>query len=162
VRRKDREVTDINEVISIIERCKVCHLGMADKGMPYVVPLNHGYSVDGETLTLYFHCAWEGRKIDILKENNAVCFEMANEGELALSENPCNTGYYFESVIGFGHAEFVEDIDEKCRALSLIMKHQANQDVVFNEKQANSVCVFKVVSSDFTGKRKPGPGATAK
>lgn len=159
MRRKDREVTDINEIIGIIDRCRVCHLAMTDNGLPYIVPLNYGYSVDGGTLTLYFHSAWEGRKIDILKENSKVCFEMANEGELGLSENPCNSGYYYESVIGFGNAGFIDDVDEKCLALSLLMKHQAKQDFTFCEKQVNSVCVFKVVSSEFTGKRKPAPGA---
>ncbi|NLK87907.1 MAG: pyridoxamine 5'-phosphate oxidase family protein [Clostridiaceae bacterium] len=157
MRRKDREVTDINDISSIIDKCKVCHLGMIDKGTPYVVPLNFGYLIDGDSLTLYFHSAKEGRKIDILNDNTSVCFEMSCEGELGLSENPCNSGYYYESVIGFGHAQFVGDIDEKCMSLSLLMKHQSNQDIVFNEQQAGSVCVFKVVSTDFSGKKKPNP-----
>lgn len=159
MRRKDREVTDINEIRSIIDKCKVCHLAMIDKGIPYIVPLSYGYLLNGDSLTLYFHSAKEGRKIDILNENNLVCFEMSREGELAMFENPCNSGYYYESVIGFGNVEFVEDIDEKCRALSILMKHQSSRDFAFNEKQASGVCVFKVVSSKFTGKRKPDPGA---
>ena len=157
MRRKDREVTDINEIKSIIDKCRVCHLAMVDKGKPYVVPLSFGYTIEGSTLTLYFHSAKEGRKIDVLKENNAVCFEMAHEGELALFEDPCNSGYYYQSVIGFGHAEFIEDTAEKCNALALLMKHQTGRDYAFTEKQADTVCVFKVVSTEFTGKRKNDP-----
>lgn len=157
MRRKDREVSSKEEIKSIIEKCMVCHLAMVDKGLPYVVPLNFGYTLDDNSLTLFFHSAKAGRKLDILKENNAVCFEMACEGKLGHIENPCNSGYYYESVHGFGHAEFVEDISEKCNALALMVKHLSKQDFVFSEKQANSVCVFKVVSKDFTGKRKPDP-----
>lgn len=162
MRRKDREVSDTEEIKSIIEKCKVCHLAMVDKGLPYVVPLNFGYTMDDKSLTLFFHSAKIGRKIDILKENNAVCFEMAFEGKLGHIENPCNSGFYFESVIGFGNVEFIEDITEKCNALTLLMKHQSNQDFVFAEKQVNNVCVYKVVSTDFIGKKKPNPNANAK
>lgn len=157
MRRKDREVTDINEIVSIIKKCKTCHIAMVDKGLPYVVPLSFGYMMDNDCLTLYFHSAKTGRKIDILTENTSVCFEMSNEGELGIFENPCNSGYYFDSVIGFGNVEFINDVNEKCKALTLLMQHQSNQNIVFTENQANGVCVFKVASTDFTGKRKRNP-----
>lgn len=157
MRRKDREVSNMEDIQGIIEKCKICHLAMTDKGMPYVVPLSFGYKINGETLTLYFHSAKTGRKIDTLEQSKAVCFEMAFEGRLGIVENPCASGYFYESIIGFGQAEFVEDDDEKCEALTLLMKHQTKQDFVFTKRQADTVCVFKVVSSDFTGKIKPDP-----
>ena len=156
MRRKDREVTDINQIKSILDDCKTCHLAMVDEGQPYVVPLNYAYLIDDNGLTLFFHSAIEGRKIKILRENNAVCFEMSKEGEPIFAEKtPCNSGYYYASVHGFGHVQFIEDVDEKCSALTLLMKHQANIDAYFTPDQANSVCVFKVTSTDFTGKAKP-------
>lgn len=159
MRRKDREVTKSEDIKVIIEKCKVCHLAMVDNGLPYVIPMNFGYELDNKTLKLYFHSARSGRKIEILNKNNAVCFEMAVEGTLGEVVDPCNAGYFYESVIGFGRVEFIEDIPEKCRELSLLMKHQANRDFTFTEKQADGVCVFKVISTDFTGKRKPAPNA---
>lgn len=157
MRRNDREVSNIEEIKCIIEKCKVCHLAMVDKGLPYVVPLNFGYIIDNKSLTLFFHSAKTGRKLDILNENNAVCFEMAHEGQLHCVDDPCRSGYYYDSVHGFGNVEFIEDISEKCNALTMLMKHQTKQDFVFTEEQATSVCVFKVVSPDFIGKRKPNP-----
>ncbi len=157
MRRKDREVTTIEGIRSIIEKCKLCHLAMVDNGMPYVIPMNFGYELDNKTLCLYFHSAKSGRKIEILNKDKAVCFEMAVEGKLGEVVDPCNAGYLYESVLGFGHVEFIDDIPEKCRALSLLMKHQSKRDFTFMEKQADSVCVFKVISTDFTGKRKPAP-----
>ena len=157
MRRKDRQVSGMEEIKTIIDKCKVCHIAMTDKGLPYVVPLNFGYTLVDKTLTLYFHSAREGRKIDILHENKSVCFEMTFEGRLHQVENPCSSGYFFESVIGFGEAAFVDDVDEKCRALALLMTHQTNQKFSFTQQQADSVCVFRVVSADFTGKKKPDP-----
>jgi len=159
MRRKDRELTDIGEIRSILEKCKVCHLAMCDGGAPYVVPLSFGYKLEGEELTLYFHSAMAGHKIDILRKNPEVCFEMSVEGKLGLFENPCNSGYYYESIIGFGRASFVGDDAEKCAALSLIMRRQADRNDVFTKREADTVCVFKVVSDDFRGKRKPEPKA---
>jgi len=158
MRRKDREVTDIDSIEEILLQCKTCHVAMVDEGSPYVVPLSYGYKIlNGNILELYFHSALEGRKLDILKRNSKVCFEMAHEGEPVHSQTPCSSGYYFASVIGFGEAVFIENIDEKREALSIMFKHQAGSDVTFTAEQAKSVCVFKIVSTDFTGKKKPKP-----
>ena len=156
MRRKDREVTDTQQIKKILDGCKTCHLAMTDGGLPYVIPLSYAYRMEDGELTLFFHSAKEGRKIRILQANNNVCFEMSNEGKPVFAEKtPCNSGYYFSSVHGFGHAQFVDDIDEKRSALKFLMRHQANLNVDFTPEQAKSVCVFKVVSTDFTGKRKP-------
>ena len=158
MRRKDREVGDISKIREILDGCKTCHLAMADKGQPYVIPLNYGYTLCGKELTLFFHSAKEGRKLRILHENAAVCFEMCSEGEpVFAAKTPCDSGYYYSSVHGFGHAEFIEDIEEKCSALSLLMQHQAGLTVDFTPAQAESVCIFKVVSTDYTGKVKAQP-----
>lgn len=155
--RKDREVTQIDEIENIIRKCKTCHLAMMDDGQPYLVPLSFGYEIIGTNLTLYFHSAKKGKKLDILHKNSRVCFEMACEGTPVHAEIPCNSGYYFSSIIGYGNVEFIEDVNQKCRALSLLMKQQADRDVIFNEAQANTVCVYKISTSEFTGKKKPMP-----
>ena len=155
MRRKDREVADASSISAILDKCKTCHLAMVDNGQPYVIPLNYAYSLWGKELTLFFHSAKAGRKIRILHENAAVCFVMSNEGEpVFAAETPCDSGYYYSSVHGFGYVQFVEDIDEKRAALSLLMKHQAGLEVNFTPEQAASVCVFKVVSTEYIGKEK--------
>lgn len=154
MRRKDREVKDVHEIIKILEKCKVCRVAMVDNELPYIVPLNFGFSIKNDNeLSLYFHSAKEGRKIEILKSNNNVCFEMDCDHKLISANTACSYGYTFESIIGNGKIEFIDSIDEKCKALSSIMKHQTGQDFEFSEKQANSVTVLKLVSSSFTGKK---------
>jgi len=156
MRRKDREVTDIGEIEEILQKCMTCHMAMVDDNTPYVVPLSYGYSIlDGNVLELYFHSALEGKKLEVLKRDSNVCFAISHEGEPIYSDNPCNSGYYFSSVIGFGNAVFVNDPVEQCDALSILHKHQTGKDVQFKPEQAKNVCVFKIVSSDFTGKKKP-------
>jgi len=155
MRRKDREVTDIREIEEILRLCKTCHVGMIDGDTPYVVPLNYGYRIfNSDTIALYFHSAHEGRKIDVLRRNRRVCFETAYEGEATHPENPCQSGYDYASVIGFGEAVFIEDTDEKREAIAVMYKHQTGEDAAFTAAQADTVCVFKIVSTDFTGKRK--------
>lgn len=158
MRRKDREVNDMEDIKNILKECKTCHIAMVDDSLPYVIPLSFGYEIIDDELSLYFHSAKEGRKIDILHKNNSVCFEMCFEGEpIFAKETPCNSGYYFSSLIGNGKVEFITDTDERRKALTLLMKHQADIDVIFTEKQANTVCVFKIVTKDFTGKKKLRP-----
>ena len=72
MRRGEREIKDRKEIEAIIERANVCRIGLSDGKMPYVIPMDFGYKDN----CLYFHCAREGKKIDIIKRNNSACFEM--------------------------------------------------------------------------------------
>ena len=154
MRRKDREVTDLHEIKEIIDMNKTVCIAMIDQDMPYVLPMSYGYELVNNELILYLHCAKEGRKIDILNINNNVCFTIFNEGTPIYAETPCNSGYYFSSIIGNGKVEWINESEEKKKALKIMFKHQSGQDVEFHEKQADSVCVFKIVSDDFSAKKK--------
>lgn len=158
MRRKDREVTDIREIEGILLRCRTCRLAMVDDGAPYVVPLSFGYRFTaGGALELYFHSAPKGKKIDVLKKNNQVCFEISCEGEPVQAGTPCESGYYYSSVIGYGEAVFIEDKMEKCEALSRIVKRQTGEDAVFRGDQTEAVSIYKIVSQKYTGKKKTKP-----
>ena len=63
MRRKDREVTNIDEIKQIIERAKILHLGLFDSEYPYIVPLHYGYEFTEEKLVFYLHSAKEGHKL---------------------------------------------------------------------------------------------------
>lgn len=155
MRRKDREVTDIGEIRQILDSCMTVCVSMIDGDRPYSVPLNYGYEIEDGILTLYLHCAKEGRKIDILKSNNKACFTIFSEGEPIHAETPCSSGFFYSSVFGEGEAYFLEDMNEKKHALKILTAHQMKRDYEFTDEQADSVCVFKIVSTNFTGKRKP-------
>jgi len=156
MRRKDKEIVSVAEKLEIMDKCKVCRLGMVQDGNPYIVPMNYGYSYEDERLVLYFHGANEGRKLDVLRANNRVCFEMDCEHGLVEGPGSCNHSYTFASIIGFGAAEFLERPEEKTAALNCLMKHQTGKDAVyeFGDNHLRAVTVFKVSVTSFTGKRK--------
>ena len=135
MRRSDREITDLGEILSIINDCKVIHLAMVDDGEPYLLPLNFGYSYESGAFSFFCHSAREGRKLDILRKNPTVAFEMDCRGALDEHDVACQCGYYFASVTGVGHVEFL-DGEEKLAALTALMRHMAGREDKFTEQQA--------------------------
>ena len=175
MRRKDREVLGDENIAKIIEQCTTCHVAMADDAnasMPYVIPLSFGYSLNEGVLELYFHCAHVGKKLDCIRKNPNVAFSMCIENRIEIHEETyCKSGRFYASVVGQGKAEIVEDVAEKCRGLSLLMKRQvartpqspnsahSSQSAIphkfeFTPEQAATVTVFKITSTYFTGKAK--------
>jgi nitroimidazol reductase NimA-like FMN-containing flavoprotein (pyridoxamine 5'-phosphate oxidase superfamily) len=156
MRRKDREVKDINKIFDIVEHCNVVHMGMVDQGHPYVVALNFGYERDGDALILYFHSAQEGRKMEILQQNRKVCFQMncVNEFIRRTHERHCSFCWRYDSVVGSGNVEFIEDPKEKARALNRLIGHLDHSDEIyqFPGEALKRTCVYKVRSTDITGK----------
>ena len=103
MRRKDREVTDLSEIIEIMKNCDVCRLAMNDDGFPYILPLNFGMAVNGDKITLYFHSALEGYKVGLIRKDNRASFEMDCKHELQYFEDKGYCTMAYESVIGRGH-----------------------------------------------------------
>ena len=115
-------IEDTKEIEEILERAPVGRLGLADGEEPYVVPLNFVYD-DGR---IYFHSGVEGRKLEIIKSNPRVCFEVDEIGEVVLNEGAvCFSTAYYKSVIALGTARLLEEDDEKMQALDLLMKKYA-------------------------------------
>ena len=153
MRRSDREVTDMNEMIGIIEKCDVCRLALQDEEYPYIVPLNFGFEVSGNQVVLYFHGALEGKKYELIKKNNKASFEMDCSHELSTSLEKRMCTMLYESVIGNGTIEFVPE-EEKYHALCVLMKQYHEEDFPFNEKVLPKTNVFKLTVNQMTGKRR--------
>ena len=149
MRRREREVTDINEIESIIHESSVCRLGLVDGDKPYVVPLCFGYFDN----TLFFHSAKKGYKLDLIKKNNRVCFEFDTFLEIKKAAKPCSWGMLFRSVIGFGKAALVDDTDSKRRAFDIIMKNYSDGSYAFSEADLKNTVVIKVKIESMTGKQ---------
>jgi nitroimidazol reductase NimA-like FMN-containing flavoprotein (pyridoxamine 5'-phosphate oxidase superfamily) len=168
MRRADREVAGIDEKLEIISRYKVCRLGMIDKTVepnePYIVPLNFGYEFQGGVLVLYFHGALEGRKFSLLKSSAAlsVGFEMDGEHKLIAGPQDCNYSFAYESVIGKGTVEFVEDSAGKARGLKILMRHQTGEDreFTFDEGALSKTAVFRLRVQEWSAKRHEVPSAS--
>ena len=149
MRRKEKEIANKNEIEAIIYKSQVCRLGLADEGSPYIVPLCFGY----QNNTLYFHSAKEGRKIEILKRNNQVCFEFDIDTQIHAGKTACAWGMNYRSVIGYGTASFVDDPADKRKALDIIMGQYADGAFTYSDKTLKKTRVIKVEISGMTGKK---------
>ena len=157
MRRKDREVKDPAAIRGILAGCQVMRLAMVEGTRPYIVPLNFGWQMasDGQ-LTLYFHSAAQGRKIDILAANPEVCFELDRVEAMITAEEACEFGCAYASIIGEGTARRLEDAAEKAAALNRIMLQVSGRDdFTFPPAMLKATAVYSVTASGYTAKRCP-------
>ncbi len=155
MRRTDREITEQEDMMQIIEKAKVLRLALFDETYPYIVPMHYGYTLKDSKFVFYMHSAKEGHKLDLITKNANVCVEIENEMEIVSGGDiPCRYGATFSSVIGRGKVEIVEDTLEKIQGLKLLMQHQVNKDFEINEQMANMVCVIKVCIDEISAKER--------
>jgi nitroimidazol reductase NimA-like FMN-containing flavoprotein (pyridoxamine 5'-phosphate oxidase superfamily) len=116
IRRKDKEITDVNEAKKILKEVKYVTLAMCLDNEPYLVTLSHGYHEEKNCID--FHCAKEGKKIQILQANNRVRGQaLVNQGYV---QGACD---HLHATTQFsGKVTFVEDVAEKEHALKLMIE----------------------------------------
>lgn len=154
MRRHDREITDLSEIISIMQRCDVCRLGLNDsEGYPYILPLNFGMTVEGESVTLYFHGASEGKKLNLIAADHRASFEMDCAHNLILDDDHHSCTMEYESVMGRGIIESVPEAD-KLSALRILMGHYHHEDFPFGTAVLPRTTVFKLTVRQLTAKRR--------
>jgi nitroimidazol reductase NimA-like FMN-containing flavoprotein (pyridoxamine 5'-phosphate oxidase superfamily) len=153
MRRNDREIKDREEIFEIVEKADVCRLALCRDNVPYIVAMNYGF--DHCEPALYFHCAAEGKKLDIMAENSNVCFQMDIDHELIKGEQSCHWGMNYRSVVGMGKAQLITDKNEKIKGLDLIMEHySAKGPFSYQEQYLNAMKMFKVTIDELTGKKR--------
>lgn len=153
MRRKDRQITDIETIRAILDKAQVLHLAMIDGERPYVVPMNYGYVLADGRLTLYLHSAKEGRKLNVLSQNNAVAFVLETDVvPVSGGDIPCKYGAAYASVMGEGTAAILTDPAEKLAALSILMRTQTGRAFAFTTEMTASVAVIQVDVDSFTAK----------
>ena len=153
MRRKDREITDIETIRAILDKAKVLHLAMIDGDRPYVVPMNYGYALADGWLTLYLHGAKEGRKLDVLQQNDRVAFVLETDVSLVSGGDlPCKYGAAYASVMGEGRATILTDPVEKTDALTMLMKTQTGRNFYITEAMTDTVAVLRIDVEAFTAK----------
>ena len=118
-------------------------------GKPYAVPVNA--VTDGKAF--YFHCGKEGEKMDILKQNPAVCLSAVSYAAIV----PEQLTTLYRSAVVKGNAQIVTDNAEKAYALRLITEFYAPEQVAMLDTQgscAQRAQIVKIVPAEITGKEK--------
>ena len=155
--KRERQITDEAQIMDILDKGKVLHLGLAVDNEPYVVPMNYGYTKENGKLVMYLHSAVRGKKLDMIRRNPKVFFEIDCDLVPFESELPCQYGLAYSSVMGKGIARIVEDVEEKKQAMSLLMKTQTGKDFTFEDRLVSIVSVIRIDVAEYTAKHRPLP-----
>lgn len=151
MRRKDKLIEEAAEINDILEKGEVIRVAMIDDGAPYLVPMSYGYKGG----VIYIHCAKEGRKVDALRKDGRVCFEVSCDTKLIKKTESCGWTYHFRSVIGDGRMVFIDDFAEKLIGLSAIMEHYGSDEHSFPDAAVEKTLVMRIDIEKVTGKRSP-------
>ena len=149
MRRRDREITDRALIEEILERATVCRIGLVGKEGPYVIAMSFGYDAH----CLYLHCASEGKKLDLIREDPRVAFEVDLDHEVVPQASPCGWTLRYRSVVGSGQAVLVADAQEKRHGLEAIMRQHGGTLGPFAEKDLAQVSIVRIEIGEVTGKQ---------
>jgi uncharacterized protein len=149
MRRKEREITNPSEIEDILKTGKVMHIALTDGRVPYLVPVFYAY--DGKSI--YFHSAKAGSKVEILKRNNAICFEISLDHGVIESDTACDFEAKHRTVIGLGKAVFVQDEAEKTKALNQIVGLFTTQKFEFPTANMHATLVVRIEIESIKGKK---------
>jgi nitroimidazol reductase NimA-like FMN-containing flavoprotein (pyridoxamine 5'-phosphate oxidase superfamily) len=159
VRKLNKKITDESVLEAILESCHTGRLGtVGPDGWPMVKPLSFAY-YEGR---IYFHCALEGEKLDHIRHDDRVCFEV----DLPIAyirgttENPCRAEYLYRSAIIKGRASIVDDRDERLLALDRLMaKYQPDGGYgSYPEEKLALTCIVRIDMAEMSGKEDLGKG----
>ncbi|MEC9491105.1 pyridoxamine 5'-phosphate oxidase family protein [Flexistipes sp.] len=151
MRRQEKEIKSKSEIENIISKPDVCRLALSINNIPYIVPVSFGYKDN----SIFIHSAAEGKKIEILRENNNVCLEFDTDTEIIKGEIACKWSMRYRSVIAFGKAYFVEEKVKKRKALEIIMNHYTKESsgIEFSEEALNKTAVIEIILTSMFGKQ---------
>lgn len=155
--KRELQITDEKQILNILDQAKVLHLGLCVDNEPYVVPMNYGYTMEDGHLVLYLHSAVRGRKLDMIRANPRVFFEMDCDVTPFEGQVACQYGLTYSSIMGRGNAWIVEDVEEKKQAMSILMKTQTEKDFAFNDRLVSIVAVIRIDVLEYTAKHRPLP-----
>lgn len=152
MRRKDREVTNKEEIFEILQRCETIRIAMQGENYPYCVPVSFGLEIKEGVVTLYFHCAKMGLKVETLSKNPHVCVEA--DQMIRVEKTRYGITARYESVIGFGTCSFIDSEEELKYALKKVVDHYGYEDYSIDDCASLShVLAGKIVLEEVTGKR---------
>lgn len=145
IRRKDREITDKKMIEEFLNSQRIIRIGFYDKANDevYIVPVNYGYVIENENYIFYFHGGKGGRKYELSKEGPNVGFEIDGQYELVEGKKACDFSAKYQSIIGNGKVQILEDLEEKKKGLNAIMKQTTGKtDFEYNPRMVQNVCVY--------------------
>lgn len=156
MRRTDREVTDFETIVRIIDACDIIRIGLADGDFPYIVPLNFAYTVVGRQIVFYVHGAMAGRKYELMKRNGKCAFEMDIPLKMECIAAKRDVTMRYKSVMGTAAITFLEG-EEKQSAIDQILmnRYPETRNFDYNRAALARTAVAKLTVTGLTAKVNP-------
>ncbi len=154
MRRTDRE-RDRAFAYAVIDRCEYGTAAFSAGGEgPYCIPLSLVRVGDD----LFFHCALQGRKLELLRADPRVCVSFVSDTEPAYIAPQNNYTTFFKSAVVTGTAFEVTDPARKTAALralceKLLPEHMAGFDRAVG-RSLSAAAVWGIHMETATGKEK--------
>ena len=150
MRRKEKEITDQKIIDEILTKSQLCRIALFDDEFPYIVPFNYAYSDN----VILFHSATSGKKIDLIRKNNKVCFEIEYSSQIIEHEQSCQWTTRYRSIIGVGVMEIVTEYEEKKKGLDAIMTHYGRTEHTdYGGKSLENLVILKLKILNLTAKQ---------
>jgi nitroimidazol reductase NimA-like FMN-containing flavoprotein (pyridoxamine 5'-phosphate oxidase superfamily) len=154
MRRSDREVSEPRAIEEIFSKADVCRIALANDNIPYIVTMNFGYE-GFPVQCIYFHCAGEGRKLEMISKNNYVCFEIDTDHRLYKGKKGCDWGMKYKSIVGYGNISVITEKEAKIAGLNRIMFHYGgNSEYFYSDSILEKTTILRLDILEMTGKRK--------
>jgi uncharacterized protein len=139
LRRMDKAILEPSAVKAILQEAKFITLALSLNDEPYLATLSHGF--DEEENCIYFHCAKEGRKIDVMKANPRVWGQALVDG--GYQQGCCD--HLYRAAQFHGNVSFVEDAFEKKHALEVLIRHLDKNPEAVIAKQITAASLDRVL-----------------
>jgi uncharacterized protein len=149
MRKAQREITDRADREGILARADVLFLALHDEPAPYVIPVHFAFA-DG---ALWFHCAREGTKLDLIRRNPRVGFSTVADARVVAGAAACDFSAAGSSVVGRGTAAICTDPAERRRGLDALMRHYGMDNPEYRPGSLDRTCVVRIDVEELRGKR---------
>lgn len=164
MRRRDREISDPAELREILDANNCAVLSMCDGGEPYGVMMNYAPVYEGNQITMIFHSAAAGRKVDCLRRNPAVSILINDFGRTRVIDAGAR-GFdwttHYRSVVLTGNVRFIDDFAERRPVAERFMRHYYHGGPIdIPDAALRATLFFEVKVERITGKQNPSPSQT--
>ena len=161
MRRKDREVTDFESILAIIDECDIIRIGLADGDFPYIVPLNFAYTVHGRQIDFYVHGAMAGRKYGLMRGSGKCSFEMDIPLQMDCIVEKKDITMRYKSVMGRATIAFLEGEEKQSAVENIILnRYDQTRNFGYNRAALDRTAVARLTVTELTAKVNPVCGGT--
>ncbi|HTY75261.1 MAG TPA: pyridoxamine 5'-phosphate oxidase family protein [Candidatus Nanoarchaeia archaeon] len=152
LRRTDKGIADPTEIKAILHEAKFVTLALSIDDEPYLATLSHGF--DELKNCIYFHCAKEGRKVDIMRANPRVWGQALVDG--GYQQGRCD--HLYKTAQFHGKVTFIDSASERKHALEVMIRHLDNNPETIVSKQVtehslNRVLIGRIDIDFLSGKK---------